>query len=1190
MKSLRILLLFALVVVFFSASAQSETGKFSPAAKEPGESKILLVDDDMELQLSGPYLEATHIVTALNDGGYSYDIFRTGQFDGDNYELPSGAAGLSMVDNYEVVIWYSGWNTNILSSSEVGVMEHYLDGDCGEADNFCAQTRNIILLTQMIDWVDWAQSSFLNTYLHADTDVSSYLVVDGTSNPMDGVSDSIFDSKDYATDTAGTYYMDRPCGIKHYDSTATGAFWMDSRKGAVDGHEYHAVQFPVDDYVGNQNHKAFTFANEIGVFNERSERADFFATILDWMEVEEETTQDNDLGISSLEIPRHHAHGEIEKYVPIEIKVGVTNYGNETVGSVNVRLKIKTEEGLVFYDNTLDTRAFPEGHPIHIEEVLEPGETIIFTFNKTNDRHQRIYEGESYYSAIHTMMRLSGLNTLDIEVGGSDANPSNNKIITKIFSAVYVHTFEPDDAGYSYYLGDTDDNGVSSYEGVNWHLVDSYDWDTDGCGWASEVPENCEDDEGTLNHTGLYVAKNGDYAIASFNQNAWYKDNANSDECDWGDMSDPDCPKFVPNPNQDDYVMFGPFDFSGMNEVVVNYFYSGCLESGDYHNLQISKDGGYSWSNIYSESGLCANLGAWYMHQGENTKYVGLELDSEWYGTDDTDSVYIRIQMDTDDDQITESSDQPYSGLFIDDFIIRGTEKLTRDVAVGDISVREGDDMIVKDSEGNSLWREINATVINAGEASWTDLPVKFSVTNSQGDDMSDYLDYSEPSISGLSGESRYGDITAEGAEDQKELFVLFQTPYSDAYYVTVEVLVPAGKDFFPSNNSRTVKVCIFSDGDDEDDDCVGNSYDECPDTPDSEEVDDYGCSYSQRDNDSDGIINGADNCPDTLAGEEVDDHGCSYLQRDNDSDGVINGADNCPDTSYFNVTINGTIHLSNETDMNGCSPYQLDDDNDGVMNDKDECPDTLPLSSDEYVTEFGCLEEADNSVVSCSSTSFMNNIYTQSGSSESLIGKASYHFVSEDNVYVNWESFGTGGVRFDNGQLVFTKTFTETTFDYESRTFYGTIDFSDPEGTTLSGASSYVYQMVFSEDYTTISSGYYSIYSEENLLGSYSFGEGGLKYYLLCDILATDYTPAEVDSTSDNTYEGDDPGECSDGADNDQDGQFDCDDAACKGSPDCKAGAGTDIEEIESGGLPSISLIPVIGLLVLITIIRRRF
>ena len=50
MKSLRIFMLFALIVIFFTASAQSETGKFSPAAKEPGESKILLVDDDMQLQ------------------------------------------------------------------------------------------------------------------------------------------------------------------------------------------------------------------------------------------------------------------------------------------------------------------------------------------------------------------------------------------------------------------------------------------------------------------------------------------------------------------------------------------------------------------------------------------------------------------------------------------------------------------------------------------------------------------------------------------------------------------------------------------------------------------------------------------------------------------------------------------------------------------------------------------------------------------------------------------------------------------------------------------------------------------------------------------------------------------------------------------------------------------------------------
>ena len=39
--------------------------------------------------------------------------------------------------------------------------------------------------------------------------------------------------------------------------------------------------------------------------------------------------------------------------------------------------------------------------------------------------------------------------------------------------------------------------------------------------------------------------------------------------------------------------------------------------------------------------------------------------------------------------------------------------------------------------------------------------------------------------------------------------------------------------------------------------------------------------------------------------------------------------------------------------------------------------------------------------------------------------------------------------------------------------------------------------------------------------------------------------------------YEGDDAGECSDGADNDLDGYFDCQDNGCWGSPDC-AGTGT--------------------------------
>jgi hypothetical protein len=43
--------------------------------------------------------------------------------------------------------------------------------------------------------------------------------------------------------------------------------------------------------------------------------------------------------------------------------------------------------------------------------------------------------------------------------------------------------------------------------------------------------------------------------------------------------------------------------------------------------------------------------------------------------------------------------------------------------------------------------------------------------------------------------------------------------------------------------------------------------------------------------------------------------------------------------------------------------------------------------------------------------------------------------------------------------------------------------------------------------------------------------------------------------------FEGDDAGECSDGADNDRDGLFDCDDPGCAGSPDCESDTDTDTD-----------------------------
>ena len=139
----------------------------------------MLVDDDAENWMSGPWLEASHIATALNDGGNSYDVIRAGRWGGTSKELPSGDTGLSLVDDYEVVIWYSGWNTQILSGGEVAVLEDYLDGNCGTEDTFCTDNRNMFVSTQMSDWFDSCCGSFQNNYMHSDTYYSSYIVVGG---------------------------------------------------------------------------------------------------------------------------------------------------------------------------------------------------------------------------------------------------------------------------------------------------------------------------------------------------------------------------------------------------------------------------------------------------------------------------------------------------------------------------------------------------------------------------------------------------------------------------------------------------------------------------------------------------------------------------------------------------------------------------------------------------------------------------------------------------------------------------------------------------------------------------------------------------------------------------------------------------------------------------------------------------
>jgi OOP family OmpA-OmpF porin len=80
----------------------------------------------------------------------------------------------------------------------------------------------------------------------------------------------------------------------------------------------------------------------------------------------------------------------------------------------------------------------------------------------------------------------------------------------------------------------------------------------------------------------------------------------------------------------------------------------------------------------------------------------------------------------------------------------------------------------------------------------------------------------------------------------------------------------------------------------DDDRDGVGNSIDECPNTPLGVAVDKVGCPI---DSDGDGVPDYLDKCPDTPVGVKVDEMGCPIPDIDSDGDGVFDLKDRCPDT-----------------------------------------------------------------------------------------------------------------------------------------------------------------------------------------------------------------------------------------------------------------------------------------------------
>jgi len=123
----------------------------------------------------------------------------------------------------------------------------------------------------------------------------------------------------------------------------------------------------------------------------------------------------------------------------------------------------------------------------------------------------------------------------------------------------------------------------------------------------------------------------------------------------------------------------------------------------------------------------------------------------------------------------------------------------------------------------------------------------------------------------------------------------------------------------------------------DEDHDGVPDTEDQCPGTPASVKVDEFGCPL---DSDNDGVPDYKDKCANTKPGMKVDSSGCV---TDNDNDGVPDNIDKCPNTPE-----------GAKVNEFGCA----DSDQDGVFDNDDKCPNT-PQNAP--VDEQGCPKDSDN-------------------------------------------------------------------------------------------------------------------------------------------------------------------------------------------------------------------------------------
>jgi choice-of-anchor B domain-containing protein len=126
----------------------------------------------------------------------------------------------------------------------------------------------------------------------------------------------------------------------------------------------------------------------------------------------------------------------------------------------------------------------------------------------------------------------------------------------------------------------------------------------------------------------------------------------------------------------------------------------------------------------------------------------------------------------------------------------------------------------------------------------------------------------------------------------------------------------------------------------DQDDDKIVNTEDNCPETPNEDQLDtdeDGMGDLCDDDDDNDGITDAEDNCPLIANPEQEDmnnDGKGDACDSDIDNDGIPNETDNCPNTENPDQKDNDNDGIGDVCDE--------DDDNDGVIDTEDNCPNTL--------------------------------------------------------------------------------------------------------------------------------------------------------------------------------------------------------------------------------------------------------